>query len=305
MRPESPRRRIAVIGAALDLGQGRRGVDMGPSAIRYGGLMPRLEGLGHDVRDRGNMVVEGVETLEEGAADAKYLSAIMRYGERLAAEMVRCTRDGELPLVLGGDHSLAIGVLGGLARAHGDAPGGLLWLDAHGDLNVPGTSPTGNVHGMPLAAALGYAPDHFRSEAWPLPMISEPHTTLFGVRSLDPSERRLIAASQLTVVTMSDIDRHGLERCLERAIERLRETPWAHVSLDLDVVDPRIAPGVGTPVPGGMGFREAHLAMEMLHDAGLVDSLQVVEANPILDERNATGALAVELICSALGQRIL
>jgi arginase len=296
---------VAVIGAALDLGQGRRGVDMGPSAIRYGGLVPRLEALGHDVRDRGNLSVEGVETLDVGAPEARYLDAIMRYGERLAAEMVRCVGADELPLVLGGDHSLAIGVLGGLARAHGDTPGGLLWLDAHGDLNVPGTSPSGNVHGMPLAAALGHAPDYFASDAWPLPMVTEAQTTLLGVRSLDPAERALIHASDLTVVTMPEIDRSGLERCLEGAIERLRPAAWVHVSLDLDVVDPRIAPGVGTPVPGGIGFREAHLAMEMLHDAGMIGSLQVVEANPILDERNATGALAVELICSALGQRIL
>ena len=304
MHPDSPRRRVAVIGAALDLGQGRRGVDMGPSAIRYGGLVPRLEALGHDVVDRGTMTVGGVETLPTGDERAKYLDAIMSYGARLADEIERCTREGAFPLVLGGDHSLAIGVLGGLARAH-DAPGGLLWLDAHGDLNTPESSPSGNVHGMGLAAAIGDSPEHFASEAWPLPMVAEEHTTLVGIRSLDPGERARIRASRLAVVTMPEIDRHGIERAVKGAIRRLEGAPWVHVSLDLDVVDPRIAPGVGTPVPGGITYREAHLAMELLHESRLVGSMQVVEANPILDERNATGALAVELICSALGQRIL
>ncbi len=304
MRPESPRRSVAVIGGALDLGQGRRGVDMGPSAIRYGGLVPRLEALGHDVVDRGNVTIGSVETLETGDPHAKYLDAIMRFGVRMSEEVERAVANDQFCLVLGGDHSLAIGVLGGLARAHG-TPGGLLWLDAHGDLNTPASSPSGNVHGMPPAAALGYANEHFASDAWPLPMVIERHTTLMGIRSLDPGERALVAASDVTVVTMSEIDRFGLQRTVGDAIHRLRAAPWVHVSLDLDVIDPRFAPGVGTPVPGGISYRESHLAMEMLHDSGLVDSMQVVEANPILDERNATGALAVELICSALGQRVL
>jgi arginase len=177
---------VAVIGAALDLGQGRRGVDMGPSAIRYGGLVPRLEALGHDVRDRGNLSVEGVETLDVGAPEARYLDAIMRYGERLAAEMVRCVGPTSCRWCWAATTRWPSGSSAASARAHGDTPGGLLWLDAHGDLNVPGTSPSGNVHGMPLAAALGHAPDYFASDAWPLPMISEAQTTLLGVRSSTP-----------------------------------------------------------------------------------------------------------------------
>jgi arginase len=295
--------RIAIVGAGLDLGQERRGVDMGPSAIRYGGLQARLEALGYSVRDAGDIIADPLEALDVGDEHAKYLGPILRYGVRIAELVEQTCASGELPVVLGGDHSVAIGVLGGLAHMHG-APGGVLWIDAHADMNTPESSPTGNVHGMPLAAALGLGGAAFESPAWPTPTIEAAHTALVGIRSLDEAERRTVRAAGVRVVTTAEVDRIGMEAAARVAIERLRGAAWVHVSLDLDVVDPLVAPGVGTPVPGGISYREAHLLMEMIHESGLVGSLQVVEVNPILDRENQTGALAVELICSALGQRI-
>jgi arginase len=296
--------RIAVIGAALDLGQDRRGVDMGPSAIRYAGLQARLEELGFDVHDLGNLVAGDMAALSMGDERAKYLDAILVYCAAVADAVEQATRAGEVPLVLGGDHSVGIGVLGGLARTHG-APGAVIWIDAHGDINTPDTSPSGNVHGMPVAAALGRGRPWFDSAAWPLPMIDEARTAMIGIRSLDTDEREVLRRSTVRVVTMAEIDRLGMEGAVEVAIDRLRAAPWVHVSLDMDAMDPLHAPGVGTPVPGGISYREAHLMMEMLADSGLVQSLQVVEVNPILDEANRSAALAVELICSALGKKIL
>ncbi len=293
-----------IVGAALDLGQGRRGVDMGPSAIRYGGLAAELEALGHEVDDRGNIEADELERLDVGDGRAKYLQAIVRYSEHLAGLVGQAVHAGAIPLVLGGDHSLALGVLGGLARAHG-GPGAVLWVDAHGDLNTPDTSPTGNVHGMPMAAAIGAAGDGFASEAWPIPMIDAARSTLIGLRSLDEGEKALLRGSALTGVTMSEIDRRGMASVVADAIERARGAPWVHLSFDLDAVDPAFAPGVGTPVPGGLSLREAHLLMEEVAASGLADSFQLVEVNPILDEHNRTGALAVELIRSAFGARTL
>jgi arginase len=297
-------REIVVIGAALDLGQGRRGVDMGPSAIRYAGLQSRLEELGCVVRDQGNLVAADMAALVEGDPRAKYLDHIIRYCEELADAVGAATATGAFPLVLGGDHSLAIGVLGGLARAHG-RPGAVLWIDAHGDMNTPETSPSGNVHGMPLAAALGLTPGWFTSPRWPLPMVEDARTALIGIRSLDTDEREVLRHTPVRTVTMAEIDRLGMEAAVDSALDRLRAAPWVHVSLDMDVMDPLHAPGVGTPVPGGISYREAHLMMEMVADSGLIGSLQVVEVNPILDEANRSALLAVELICSALGKKIL
>jgi arginase len=296
--------RIAIIGAALDLGQDRRGVDMGPSAIRYAGLQARLDELGFEVVDRGNLVAADMAGLEQGDPRAKYLDAILGYCKAVADAVTEAVTAGAFPLVIGGDHSVAVGVLGGLARAAG-APGGALWIDAHGDLNTPETSPTGNVHGMPVAAALGLGRPWFDSASWPLPMLETRATALIGVRSLDPGEREFLQTSEVRVITMAEIDRVGMEAAVETALERLRGAPWVHVSLDMDVMDPLHAPGVGTAEPGGITYREAHLMMEMLHESGLMGSMQVVEVNPILDQANRSAALAVELICSALGKRIL
>jgi arginase len=216
---------------------------------------------------------------------------------------VRAVETELLPLVLGGDHSVALGTLGGLARAKG--PGGVLWLDAHGDLNRPETSPTGNVHGMPLAAALGLAGPEFDSPAFRLPAVEPARIALVGVRSLDEAERELLAELDALVYTMSDLDRLGVQPVMREALEHVSGDGFVHVSLDMDVLDPEVAPGVGTPVRGGLSYREAHLAMELVSESGLADSIEVVEVNPILDRENETAKLAVELVASALGARIL
>jgi arginase len=210
---------------------------------------------------------------------------------------------GAMPLVLGGDHSIALGTLGGMASARG--PGGVLWIDAHGDVNRPETTPTGNVHGMPLAAVLGLAGPEFESDAWPIPAVDPGRVALVGVRQLDEGERQLLREQNSCVYTMSDIDRLGVEKVVHDALEHVAGPNFVHVSLDMDVVDPDAAPGVGTPVPGGLSYREAHLACELIAESGLMESLEVVEVNPILDRENQTAQLAVELVASALGARIL
>ena len=296
-------RRVAIIGAALDLGAGRRGVDMGPSAIRYAGLEARFAELGIDCADWGT--VQTIEPEERAAGDdrARFLAEIKEACERVARRVRRAVEDGRTPVVLGGDHSVALGTLGGLAAVRG--PGAVLWIDAHGDLNTPETSPSGNVHGMPLAAALGLADEHFASEAWPLPAVSPDRVVLVGTRSLDRGEREAVRRLGAAVYTMSEIDRMGMERVVREALERVAGAPFVHVSFDMDVVDPDVAPGVGTPVRGGLSYREAHLAMELVAEAGVADAFDFVEVNPILDRENATGALAVELAASAFGARIL
>jgi arginase len=294
---------VAIIGATLDLGAGRRGVDMGPSAIRYAGLEARIEGLGRRCEDRGNVTTAVAEASAVGDERVRFLAQIKETCERIADLVARAVADDFLPLVLGGDHSIGLGTLGGLARAKG--PGGVLWLDAHGDLNRPETSPSGNVHGMPLAAALGLAGPEFESVAFRLPALDPDRVALVGVRALDEAERLLLAELDALVYTMSDVDRLGVEPVLREALEHVSGDGFVHVSLDMDVLDPEVAPGVGTPVRGGLSYREAHLAMELVAESGLVDSLEVVEVNPILDRENETAKLAVELVASALGARIL
>jgi arginase len=296
-------RTLAIIGAALDLGAGRRGVDMGPSAIRYAGLDDRFRTLGFSVEDLGNVEVAIAEAASEGDPHARFLDEIKDANARIAGLVVDSAERGAAPVVLGGDHSLAIGTLGGLARLHG--PGGVVWFDAHGDLNTPETSPSGNVHGMSLAAALGLANETFASDLWPLRALDPEHVALVGIRSLDEGERGLLRDLGVAVHTMSDLDRRGVEPVVREALERVSGAPFVHVSLDMDVVDPDIAPGVGTPVRGGLSYREAHLAMELVAEWGEFGSFEVVEVNPILDRENATGRLAVELTASAFGERIL
>ena len=298
---ETQEQPIAVIGAGLDLGAGRRGVDMGPSAIRYAGLDERVAQLGRRVEDWGDVETAVLEATEVVDERMRYLPQIKATCERIAALVARASEEDYLPLVLGGDHSVALGSLGGMARAHG--PGGVLWLDAHGDLNRPETSPSGNVHGMPLAAALGVAGPEFESNEYPLPAVDR--VALVGVRSLDPGERELLAELDACVFTMSDLDRQGVEPAIREALEHVTGAGFVHVSLDMDVLDPDVAPGVGTPVRGGLSYREAHLALELVAEAGVLSSLEVVEVNPILDRENETAQLAVELVASALGARIL
>jgi len=296
-----PSRPVAVIGAGLDLGAGRRGVDMGPSAIRYAGLETRIRELGRDVTDLGDVRAPVPEATRVGDPSARFLEPIMRACELVAREVATAATDGRVPLVLGGDHSIAMGTLGGMAAARG--PGAVLWIDAHGDLNRPYTSPSGNVHGMPLAAALGLAGDAFATDAYPTPSVTD--AVLLGIRSLDAGERDLIRELGLRVYTMSELDERGVQACVREALEQLSGSPFVHVSLDLDAVDPMFAPGVGTPVRGGLSYREAHLALELVAASGLADSFDVVEVNPILDRENETAQLAVELVASALGARIL
>ena len=296
-------KRVAIIGAELDLGAGRRGVDMGPSAIRYAGLGERLIELGIASEDRGNVYTRVRETMDAGDEKARFLTEIRETCERIA-EQVRSAAENDLtPLVLGGDHSVAIGTIGGLASVHG--PGGVLWFDAHSDFNTPETTPSGAVHGMPLAAALGLAGVGFESNSWPLPALDPERVALIGARSIDRGEREALRESGVAVYTISDIDRRGVEPVLKEALERVSGAPFVHVSVDLDLVDPVVAPGVGSPVTGGFSYREAHLAMELVAESGLVTSLELVEVNPILDHENATAKLAVELAASALGARIL
>jgi arginase len=296
-------RKAAIIGAALDLGAGRRGVDMGPSAIRYADLDDRLRELGIECEDWGNVETVVAEATASGSPRARFLDQIKETCERIARAVARALREGRTPIVLGGDHSIALGTLGGLASVYG--PGGVLWLDAHGDLNTPETSPSGNVHGMPLGAALGRDPEAFASDAWPLPALEPEHVVLLGVRSLDEGERAFVRESGIGVYTMSELDRRGIEPAVREALERLEGAPFVHVSLDMDVVDPEMTPGVGTPVRGGLSYREAHLALELVAESGLMTSFEIVEVNPILDRGNETAALAVELAASAFGARIL
>ena len=298
-----PLKKVAVIGAALDLGAGRRGVDMGPSAIRYAGLAARIGELGHEYVDRGNVETAVAEATDVGDEHARFLPQIKTTCERIADLVAQATREQFVPVVLGGDHSVALGTFAGLREVHGS--GGAIWIDAHGDLNSPETSPSGNVHGMVLAAALGLAGERFREDGWGLPALAPGRIALVGVRSLDEGERTVLRDLDARVFTMSDVDRLGVERAVREALAHVAGPGFVHVSLDMDALDPDVAPGVGTPVRGGLSYREAHLAMELIAESGLASSLDVVEVNPILDRENETGKLAVELVASALGARIL
>jgi arginase len=298
----SLRTKASIVGAPLDLGTARRGVDMGPSAIRYSGLAERLEGLGTDVVDCGNVAAELPEVAAEDDARARYLSAILVSCAQIAASVANVASGDRLPIVLGGDHSIAMGTLAGLASARGT--GGLLWVDAHGDLNRPETSPSGNVHGMPLAAALGACGFEIEGYGAP-PWVERGRVAVVGVRQLDGGEKQLIRDMDLCVLTMEDVDRRGIASVMNEALTVVQGPGFVHLSLDVDVCDPEIAPGVGTPVRGGLSYREAHLAMELLAETDMLTSLEVVEVNPTLDNVNATADLAVELVVSAMGASIL
>src|SRR5215210_679278 len=276
---------------------------MGPSAIRYAGLHDRLDAIGYDLLDWGDVETPVLEAIGPTDDSARYLPEIKAACARVVGLVGAALEQGALPLVLGGDHSVALGTLGGLSRARGS--GGVLWLDAHGDLNTPATSPSGNVHGMPLAAALGFANGRFESEAWTLPAVTPERVALVGLRSLDPREQERVRQLGIMAHTMSDIDRIGIERAMRESLAHISGPGFVHVSLDMDALDPEVAPGVGTPVRGGLSYREAHLALELVAESGLVCSFEVVEVNPILDRENATAALAVELVASALGKTIL
>ena len=304
-----PPRRIRVIGVPLDLGASRRGVDMGPSAMRVAGLEARLEALGHQVTDGGNIRVEIAETQASGNRNARYLKEITKTCTRTAEAVVKTLEEGMIPLLLGGDHSLAAGSVSGVAefyRRKGEKIG-VIWIDAHPDINTPESSPSGNVHGMPLAALLGLGPEPLGKIFGYAPKIAAENTVLIGVRDIDAAERENIRrAGAAEVFTMRDIDERGNATVMEEALRAAgRRTAGYHVSLDMDWIDPEDAPGVGTPVRGGATYREAHLAMEILADHGRLLSFEIVEVNPVIDEHNRTAELAVELACSAFGKKIL
>ena len=299
---------VHLLGVPMDLGSGRRGVDMGPSAIRIAGVADRLTELGHKVVDEGDIVIKNMEELKVGDERARYLGEIARAAAIIARKIERIMGLGHFPLVLGGDHSIAVGTVSGIA-AHAqrqDQRVGLLWIDAHGDINTPETSPSGNIHGMPLAALLGFGAAELTGVAGPPPKVHPANVALVGIRSLDAGEKKRLKETGVQVHTMSDIDRHGVHRVMQKALARVTDgTDYVHVSFDLDAVDPTVAPGVGTPVKGGLDYREAHLVMEVLADAGVMTSLEMVEVNPILDQGNASAAFAVELVQSAFGKKIL
>jgi arginase len=301
-------RPVHIIGVSLDLGGNRRGVDMGPSAFRIAGLGERLAGLGIPVVDAGDLVAPIPEIKTFGDPSKKYIREIARLCDRLYKSSLAVLEKGAIPLVLGGDHSLAAGSVAATAdflRRDG-TPLGLIWVDAHGDMNTPGTSSSGNVHGMPLAALLGPEPSELSRIGGFSPKVTPDRTVLIGIRNLDEREKERIRESGVHVFTMKDIDRSGIAAIAEQAIAIAgRDAGGLHVSFDLDVCDPSIAPGVGTPVKGGLNYREAHMFMEMVADSGRLRALDLVEVNPILDDRNTTAILGAELASSALGQRIL
>jgi len=301
-------RDIKIIGAPLDLGAGRRGVDMGPSAVRLAGLADLLRQLGHRVTDVGNLDVAEPETHQIADPRLKYLAEITATCRQLA-EVVQATLDEDkFPLVLGGDHSIAMGTIAGVSAFHQRRKKdiGVIWIDAHGDMNSPETTPSGNIHGMPLAVCLGKGAPELLGIGGDFRKLNPAHVVLIGVRSLDQRERDFIGASGITVFSMADIDRLGIYNVMTEALRIVsQETQALHVSLDMDSLDPTVAPGVGTPAFGGLTYREAHTIMEMIADAGSLGSLEIVEINPILDIKNTTAEMAVELATSGLGKRII
>lgn len=297
-------KKITIIGVPLDLGADRRGVDMGPSAIRYSNAKERLERLGHDVEDVGNLYVPSRESFSIQSSNLKYLQQIRQVCEELYTKVAETVERGRFPVVLGGDHGIAIGTLAGAAKHKKNL--GLIWFDAHGDLNTEETSPSGNIHGMPLAVSLGYGHPDLTSIGGARPKVKPENVVIIGARDLDPGEREFIKKHQIKVFTMHEIDRLGMARVMDEAIQIVSKgTDGVHLSLDLDGLDPKEAPGVGTPVVGGMTYRESNLAMEMLAEANILTSAEFVEVNPILDQGNITAKQAVALMGAVLGELIL
>jgi arginase len=299
---------IAIIGAPMDLGAGRRGVDMGPSALRVAGLNEKLRALGYAVEDLGNVTVDQPEAAPSGPPNAHYLPQIAHTCARLAEMVEQAADEGRVPLVLGGDHSVAMGTVAGMSRHFHkrERKLGLIWIDAHPDMNTPETTPSGNVHGMPLACLIGLGPPELSHLAGYSPAVEPGAVALIGLRSVDDLERLNVRGTGVHAFTMRDIDERGMRAVIQEAVHFVTlGTAGFHLSFDMDAVDPSEAPGVGTPVHGGITYREAHLAMETLCDSKLLTSMEVVEVNPVMDEANRTALLGVELVMSAMGKRIL
>jgi arginase len=302
------KRKVRIIGVPMDLGAGRRGVDMGPSAIRIAGVNQAISLLGWEVADSGNVHVHPPEALDAINPRAHYLPQIAEAASEIAARVKDALEEGSLPVILGGDHSIAVGSVAGVASFYRERAKriGIVWLDAHTDINTPETSPSGNIHGMPLAALLGYGPEALTNIMGFSPKVLPEHTVIIGARSVDPGERELIKSLGIRVFTMKDVDEMGMARVMEEAVEiASRNTAGFHVTVDMDFLDPSYAPGVGTPERGGATYREGHLAMEKMADSGRVLAVEVAEVNPLFDTANKTGQLAVELILSALGKKIM
>ena len=292
---------VGIVGVPMDLGQERRGVDMGPSAIRYAGLQDRLLGLGYSVIDYGDITVMGRCPVQSGDANLKNLQSVVEASLNVKETVMKMLKDNVFPLILGGDHSISIGTLAAINEKRSNV--GVIWYDAHGDLNIPETSPSGNIHGMPLAVNLGLG--HSSLTSMGANTIRPENIVLIGARALDEGEKELIHRLGIKVFTMHEIDRMGMTAVIEQTITHLKDTDGVHLSLDLDALDPMECPGVGTPVRGGITYRESHLAMEMLAESGLVTSAEFVEVNPILDDRNKTAEVAVALVGSLFGDKLL
>lgn len=297
--------KMSIIGVPLDHGQSRRGVNMGPSAIRYAGAIDRLEAIGHDVSDEGDIQVGVAKSTEMNTSNLKNVNEIIKANTNLAEKVEAVVKGGSFPLVLGGDHSIAIGTLAGLATSYENL--GVIWYDAHADMNTSETSPSGNIHGMPLAVCIGLGDERLVNLHTEGPKVKPENIVIIGARDVDPGERVLIKERGIKVYTMHEIDKHGMSSVMQDAIAYLqsREVDGVHLSLDLDGLDPLYTPGVGTPVPGGISYRESHLAMEMLEESGLITSAEFVEVNPILDVENKTADVAVGLMGSLFGEKLL
>lgn len=297
---------ISIIGVPMDHGQNRRGVDMGPSAIRYAGVVERIEELGHHVTDEGDIQIGLADGSVDTSTNLRNLKVITEATEALGDKVFEVAEAGNFPLVLGGDHSIAIGTLSGISERHENL--GVIWYDAHADMNTSDTSPSGNIHGMPLAASFGHGHEKLTNIRGYSPKVKPENIVIIGARSVDPGERQLIKEHGIRVYSMHEIDKMGMNAVIEDSIRYLKEerkTDAVHLSLDLDGIDPMYTPGVGTPVPGGISYRESHLAMEMLFDADIITSAEFVEVNPILDEKNRTADVAVALIGSLFGEKLL
>lgn len=298
------KRKIEIVGAPMDLGQLRRGVDMGPSAIRYADVIERLVGLGYEVDDLGDIKIGREQTTTDPNTGLRNLEAVVQANMKLAEKVDEIMQNGSFPLVFGGDHSIAIGTLAGVSKYYKNL--GLIWFDAHGDINTPETSPSGNIHGMPLAVNLGLGEKTLTGIGGYSPQVNFSNVVIIGARDLDEGERAIIKEKGIKIFTMHEIDRLGMSKVMDETINYLQErTDGVHLSLDLDGLDPLYAPGVGTPVVGGLSYRESHFAMEMLSESKIITSAEFVEVNPILDERNKTGLLAVGLIASLFGESLI
>jgi len=308
MNAQYPKRKVTIIGVLMDLGADRRGVDMGPSAVRVAGLNERLAGLGYEVTDAGNISVRNPEMMRVTDRKLKYLPEIAIACQTLASQVEATLEEGAIPIILGGDHSIAIGSVSGLSAYYHkhEHRVGVIWFDAHGDMNTPETSPSGNIHGMPFAAILGHGAPELTGIGGFAPKVHPEDCVLIGARSIDPEEAVALKASGIRVITMRELDERGMSAVMDEAMWLAsRRTGGFHVTMDMDFVDPDFAPGVGTPVPGGPTYRESHLAMEKIADSGKMLSFELTEVNPVLDVSNRTAELGVQLILSAFGKKIM